>query len=89
MEPRPNRRKEKRVGAGGAVRLRLTEPVPANQAGVLLDVSVHGFRVMHTCRTLSSGQIVGFEHAFGSGRARVIWTRVLGDRVESGFLKLA
>jgi hypothetical protein len=50
-----------------------------------VDISSHGFRAAHTCRDIASGQMVAFEHAAASGRARVAWTRIAGRRVESGF----
>jgi len=56
--------------------------------GVLLDTSSHGFRALHNCRTLAAGQVVSFEHSGGSGRARVVWTRIEGDQVQSGFFAL-
>jgi hypothetical protein len=56
--------------------------------GDLLDVSAHGFRAVHHCRSLTSGQILTFEHAHDRGRARVVWTRIAGERVESGFCYL-
>jgi hypothetical protein len=56
--------------------------------GVLLDTSAHGFRAIHNSHALASGQIVLFEHSDISGRARVIWTRIDGDQVQSGFYVL-
>jgi hypothetical protein len=58
--------------------------VPAH----LLDTAKSGFRVRHRSPALLPGQIVEFELAGVNGRARVVWTRVLGERVESGFLIL-
>ncbi|MEJ5368866.1 MAG: hypothetical protein WHT08_11135 [Bryobacteraceae bacterium] len=57
-------------------------------AGLLLDVSEHGFRAAHDFAALSAGQEVGFEHEGRQGRARVAWTRVAQGRVESGFFVL-
>lgn len=56
--------------------------------GVLLDVSTHGFRAIHNAPTLASGQTVLFEHSGRTGRARVVWTRIDGDQVQSGFYVL-
>jgi hypothetical protein len=57
--------------------------------GKLLDRSTSGFRAEHDCTLLTSGQAVRFRLAPSrEGRARVIWTRILGDRVETGFLIL-
>ena len=55
---------------------------------MLLDASAHGFRAIHNSPELASGQIVLFEHSDISGRARVIWTRIDGDQVQSGFYVL-
>ncbi|HEY3444628.1 MAG TPA: hypothetical protein VGK29_28010 [Paludibaculum sp.] len=38
---------------------------------------------------LLTGQDVEFEHSAARGRARVMWTRILGSNVESGFLILS
>jgi hypothetical protein len=77
------------VAAAGRIRLRGDGLLEAPVEGRLLDTSAHGFRAVHGCRTLASGQIVNFEHAAATGRARVIWTRIEGDQVQSGFYVLA
>ncbi len=52
----------------------------------LLDRSSSGFRAEHECPELSGGQLVRFRFRPASiGRARVVWTRIEGCRVESGF----
>jgi hypothetical protein len=56
--------------------------------GQLLDIAQSGFRARHECHTLFSGQVVEFQHARAQGRARVVWTRIVGDRIESGFFIL-
>jgi hypothetical protein len=56
--------------------------------GHLLDTTSTGFRACHGARTLVTGQIVEFDFEAGHGRARVAWTRILGEEVESGFLIL-
>jgi hypothetical protein len=53
--------------------------------GILLDASPHGFRALHNCPTLVAGHNVLFEHSGQKGRARVVWTRIDGDQVQSGF----
>jgi hypothetical protein len=53
--------------------------------GALQDISSHGFRAAHNCRDLSTGQTVLFAHAHAAGHARVVWTRIAGLSVESGF----
>src|SRR5438552_12100744 len=52
----------------------------------LIDLSASGFRASHTSKELCSGQEVAFCHAAEKGRAKVVWTRIVGQSVESGFL---
>ena len=54
--------------------------------GRLVDVSASGFRMAHDCSALTAGQYVAFAHVEAKGRARVVWTRILDDSVESGFV---
>jgi hypothetical protein len=56
--------------------------------GRLMDLSHHGFRAAHDFRGLMPGQEVDFQHESGSGRARVVWNRILGPSVETGFFIL-
>jgi len=57
--------------------------------GKLLDRSASGFRAEHDCPELTSGQVVRFRLTpSAKGRARVVWTRILEGRVETGFLVL-
>jgi hypothetical protein len=83
-----DRRAEPRRPADGAVMLRpeglMSAPVP----GRLVDVAGAGFRARHSAKALVSGQIVEFEFEGAEGHARVVWTRILGESVESGFLIL-
>ena len=51
-----------------------------------LDLSASGFRASHTAPELCSGQEVAFCRGTGEGMARVVWTRIVGQSVESGFL---
>ena len=83
-----DRRAETRRTATGDVTLWLNGS-PLTVPGHLIDVTKSGFRARHNAPTLRSSHIVEFEVAGVSGRARVVWTRVLGDQVESGFLILA
>ena len=53
---------------------------------VLIDLSASGFRASHTSKELCSGQEVAFCHDAVKGMARVVWTRIVGQSVESGFL---
>ncbi len=54
--------------------------------GRLIDRSASGFRAEHDCAELTSGQVVRFRLAASfKGKARVVWTRIQADRVETGF----
>jgi len=85
-------RAEHRHAAQGEVRFIFDENGSARGSskeirGKLLDRSTSGFRAEHDCPELTSGQVVRFQLAASTkGQARVIWTRILGDRVETGFL---
>jgi hypothetical protein len=84
-----DRRAEPRHDAEGEVRLSFEEPVHCEISGTLVDYSNSGFRAFHNCSDLHSGQMVKFQHVVASGTARVIWNRILPERVESGFLVVA
>ena len=79
-------RKEVRRPADGAVRVRYENPRPVEIEGRLVDISRSGFRMAHNCVTLASGQVVEFSHPDASGKAKVMWNRVVEQRVETGFL---
>jgi hypothetical protein len=79
-------RREERRQADGAVRVRYANPRPVEIEGRLVDISKSGFRMAHNCVTLVSGQVVEFSHLEASGKARVMWNRVVEERVETGFL---
>jgi hypothetical protein len=54
--------------------------------GRLIDHSARGFRAVHEFRGLTCGQMVQFRvPASSEGRARVVWTRIAGGQVETGF----
>jgi len=82
------KRREARREASGAVHIRWSEPKPIEIEGQLMDVSLGGFRMSHDFVSLEAGQIVNFSHVEAKGRARVIWNRIVGNRVETGFLIL-
>jgi hypothetical protein len=79
-------RREQRRQADGAVRVRYSNPRPVEIQGRLVDISLSGFRMAHDCVALASGQMVEFTHTEASGKARVMWNRVIDQRVETGFL---
>jgi hypothetical protein len=83
-----NRRKEVRYNAEGDVKLRFDDPVQHEVSGSLLDYSKNGFRAAHKYSQLHTGQVVDFRHLIAQGKARVMWNRILEDRVETGFLVL-
>ncbi len=70
----------------GEVRVWVVLPRRFEIHGRLVDVSSSGFRMSHGYTALESGQTVEFSHLEATGRARVVWTRISGERVESGFL---
>jgi hypothetical protein len=80
------KRREARREASGQVRVKFTDPEPLEIDGRLMDVSPNGFRMAHECAWLRSGQLVEFAHPEATGRARVMWNRILAGGVESGFL---
>lgn len=85
---RHERRTEERQPARGFVTLRWSGAAPMSALSRLVDTSKSGFAARHSWPALHPGDIVEFELAWASGRARVVWTRILGKHVESGFLIL-
>jgi PilZ domain len=83
------KRREQRREADGTVRIRFSDPQPLEIAGHLVDVSENGFRMAHRFPSLAAGQIVEFSHIEAQGRARVMWNRIVEQRVETGFLVVA
>ena len=83
-----DQRRETRMPAEGEVRIELDDPAPLEFQGRLMDISPRGFRAAHSCSTICSGQLVHFSHSQVSGTARVIWNRIVDQRVETGFLVL-
>ena len=79
-------RRETRRRGHGSVLVRSESPGSRNIQGRLVDVSDSGFRMAHDCSALTAGQYVAFAHVEAKGRARVVWTRILDDSVESGFV---
>ena len=82
---REKRREDRRQGSGN-VQIRFADPSPLRIEGRLVDVSASGFRMAHQFRSLASGQLVEFSHIEARGHARVVWNRIIEDRVETGFL---
>ena len=80
-----DRRAERRYRGQGPLRLLFDDPSPQEIVGLLLDYSNSGFRAVHACTALHTGQVVAFQHAIAGGKARVMWNRIADDRVETGF----
>ncbi len=78
-------RREPRLPAEGLILISLEGQTIT---GRLMDVSLSGFRATHTCAGLQSGTAVKFQHPAASGTARVVWNRISGAGIESGFLIL-
>ncbi len=83
---RRENRREPRRAAEGAVRIWFNLPRRFEIQGRLVDLSSSGFRMTHDYTALEAGQRVEFSHLEASGHARVVWTRIAGERVETGFL---
>jgi len=84
-----DQRREPRQPAEGVVRVRLSNPQPLEISGQLIDVTTGGFRMAHGNTLLTAGQVVEFAYQNASGHARVVWTRIVAGKVESGFLVMA
>lgn len=81
-------RAEVRSPARGEVLFVADGPGARQFRGDLIDYSRRGFRAAHPQTSLSSGQRIRFRHAFGEGRAVVMWNRIVEQHVESGFFIL-
>jgi hypothetical protein len=84
-DPSSDNRRELRRVADGPVTVRFGYQKVSEVQGKLMDVSESGFRMAHECITLETGQTVEFSHAEASGNARVVWNRIVDQRVETGF----
>ena len=76
-------RKEPRRSAKGKVTVQTDR---GEIQGQLVDISDSGFRMAHDNTLLEPGQVLQFSHREAAGGARVIWNRIVSDRVETGFL---
>lgn len=83
------KRRESRRSADGVAQVEFSNPQPVKIQGQLMDVSPSGFRMAHGYTSLATGQVVDFSHSETSGCARVMWNRILDQRVETGFLVIA
>ncbi|HVO97146.1 MAG TPA: PilZ domain-containing protein [Bryobacteraceae bacterium] len=85
MSTGQDQRREPRRRATGRVQVKFRDPQPHEIAGKLMDVSPSGFRMKHECTSLRSGQVVEFQHLEATGKAQVVWNRILAGGVETGF----
>jgi len=83
-----DRRSERRYPGDGPLKLSFEDPARLEITGRLVDYSNNGFRAIHAYAALHAGQVVDFQHAVAGGRARVMWNRIMDNRVETGFLVL-
>jgi hypothetical protein len=81
-----DRRREPRNPAFGRGCFARRDAAPELVPFDVVDTSDSGFRARHRCLQLAAGDVVTFRHGGAAGSARVIWTRVLGMRAETGFL---
>jgi hypothetical protein len=89
-DPHSDLRREPRQPATGQVAVNPEDPMVGHGfEGTLVDVSAGGFRARHRCPALYPGLLVQFTHSKARGEARVVWNRILGEDVESGFLVLS
>jgi len=92
-DQRVEQRREPRQSGAGDVLFLLAgsegSPGRTEVRGQLLDRSPSGFRAEHGFPGLTCGQIVEFRiNGSARSRARVVWTRIMGARVETGFFIL-
>ena len=89
MLPDPNnRRAEERFSLEGELLLSFDDPMHHEVRAQLVDYSKSGFRAVHEYAALATGQVVRFQRLVAGGRARVVWNRILGAQVETGFVVL-
>jgi hypothetical protein len=87
MSPRQHEsRREPRRAAEGSVLVEFQNPQKRQVEGRLVDLSPGGFRMAHSSTDLIPGMMVKFTHSSATGQARVVWNRILENRVETGFL---
>jgi hypothetical protein len=87
--PQPiERRAALRRPSNAEARLRQPGVIAGTFTGQVLDTSATGFRLRHDRLSLASGQVVEFELDGKRGQARAMWTRIVGNEAETGFLIL-
>jgi len=76
----------RRFAVEGEVVLNFDDTVPREIRGQFLDFGRDGFRVIHSYVGLVSGQSVYYHHVLAKGAAKVVWNRIIGEMVETGFI---
>lgn len=74
-------------------RIKLCVPVRLIRSGYkaeeitaeLIDISIHGCKVKHRRNDILTGEQFQVIYPWGEVRARVVWTRINGTWVETGF----
>jgi hypothetical protein len=84
----PDRRSAARLAGSGQIELRFANPAPSVITAELVESSTSGFRAAHESGEIVVGLELDFRGNRSKGRARVIWTHVLGTQRVSGFLIL-
>lgn len=79
-------RRGQRSKAVGEISLLFSDSAHLQVKGKLMDQSSDGFRVAHNYCNFECGQEVCYHHGLTRGRAKVVWNRIFGERVETGFL---
>ena len=77
-----DRRRYARTFSRGQVHLCIDD---SESRGEMIDVSSDGFRAQHSVPDLQPGREVRFQHRLFVGRARVMWTLLVGGHTQSGF----
>lgn len=81
------RRKEPRHAAKGKVSVRVRGQLPEIAFHAeLVDKSSTGLRLRHDCAELRSGLEVEIVFSDGQKQGRVMWTAIVDEKCESGFL---
>jgi hypothetical protein len=83
-----DRRAAVRSVESGRVRIWFENPARVELEAEWIEMSATGFRLAHDSDALEAGLEIRYESRERSGRARVVWTHVLGGRRVSGFIRL-
>jgi hypothetical protein len=87
--PAVERRASRRISADGQIAFERTDLPGLVLEGSLMELSGEGFRFSHTEKDLRSGERILAAFPWARVEAKVIWTLMVGDRIESGCMFLA